>query len=68
MTSATHAGEQPLVRISNVWKKRGANMVLKGVDLDVLRGKVVCLLGPSPQGRGAPNSRPHSRGAAGSSG
>lgn len=51
MTSATHAGEQPLVRISNVWKKRGANMVLKGVDLDVLRGKVVCLLGPSGAGK-----------------
>ena len=37
----------PLVRVSNVWKKRGANVVLKGVDLEAHQGTVVCLLGPS---------------------
>lgn len=42
---------EPLVRISNVWKKRGANIVLRGVDLTVDRGKVVCLLGPSGAGK-----------------
>jgi ABC-type polar amino acid transport system ATPase subunit len=51
MTSVAHAGEQPLVRVSNVWKKRGTNIVLQGVDLEVHRGKVVCLLGPSGAGK-----------------
>ncbi|WP_207791905.1 amino acid ABC transporter ATP-binding protein [Siccirubricoccus phaeus] len=51
MTRAPQAEEQPLVRISQVWKKRGANIVLRGVDLDVHRGKVVCLLGPSGAGK-----------------
>jgi len=41
----------PLVRIANVWKKRGHNVVLKGIDLDVHEGKVVCLLGPSGAGK-----------------
>ncbi|WP_210492379.1 amino acid ABC transporter ATP-binding protein [Microvirga antarctica] len=41
----------PLVQISNVWKKRGNNVVLKGVDMDVHHGKVVCLLGPSGAGK-----------------
>jgi polar amino acid transport system ATP-binding protein len=42
---------EPLVRMSNVWKKRGHNIVLKGVDLSVAHGKVVCLLGPSGAGK-----------------
>jgi len=41
----------PLVRISNVWKRRGGNIVLRGVDLSVDHGKVVCLLGPSGAGK-----------------
>jgi len=42
---------EPLVRMSNVWKKRGHNVVLKGVDFSVAHGKVVCLLGPSGAGK-----------------
>lgn len=41
----------PLVRVANVWKRRGQTMVLKGVDLEAQRGEVVCLLGPSGAGK-----------------
>jgi ABC-type polar amino acid transport system ATPase subunit len=42
---------RPLVHIADVWKKRGLNVVLKGVNLSVGRGSVVCLLGPSGAGK-----------------
>ena len=41
----------PLVRICDVWKKRGANIVLRGVNLVAEQGQVVCLLGPSGAGK-----------------
>ena len=49
--TADHGEPSPFVRISNVWKKRGAEVVLKGVDLSVGHGTVVCLLGPSGAGK-----------------
>ena len=45
------AAGAPLVRIDNVWKKRGGTLVLKGVDLQTQAGQVVCLLGPSGAGK-----------------
>ncbi|WP_370890694.1 amino acid ABC transporter ATP-binding protein [Janibacter sp. GXQ6167] len=41
----------PLVRAINVYKSFGSVEVLKGIDLDVRSGEVVCLLGPSGSGK-----------------
>jgi polar amino acid transport system ATP-binding protein len=41
----------PLVRAVNVTKRFHDNEVLKGIDLDVASGEVVCLLGPSGSGK-----------------
>ncbi|HWU32528.1 MAG TPA: amino acid ABC transporter ATP-binding protein [Marmoricola sp.] len=43
--------QQPLVRARNVHKDFDGNQVLKGIDLDVRSGEVVCLLGPSGSGK-----------------
>ncbi|MBL8361723.1 MAG: amino acid ABC transporter ATP-binding protein [Rubrivivax sp.] len=39
------------IRIERVTKKRGANVVLKDVSVDVPRGQVVAVLGPSGAGK-----------------
>ena len=41
----------PMVRIVDVWKRRGHNEVLKGINLSARRGEVVCVLGPSGAGK-----------------
>ncbi|WP_432511667.1 amino acid ABC transporter ATP-binding protein [Kineococcus sp. SYSU DK001] len=42
---------EPLVKARNVHKNFGHVEVLKGIDLDVHAGQVVCLLGPSGSGK-----------------
>ncbi len=43
--------ERPLVTIRDVRKRFGDVEVLKGIDLDVLSGEVLCLIGPSARAR-----------------
>ncbi|GAA1305563.1 amino acid ABC transporter ATP-binding protein [Pseudonocardia xinjiangensis] len=43
--------EQPLLRAVGVRKRFGDTEVLRGIDLTVSKGKVVCLLGPSGAGK-----------------
>ena len=49
--SAAAPADQPLVRAVNVTKSFGRNEVLKGIDMTVDTGEVVCLLGPSGSGK-----------------
>ncbi|MCR4268079.1 amino acid ABC transporter ATP-binding protein [Nitratireductor sp. ZSWI3] len=49
MTAAT--GTEPLVRARNVHKAFERLEVLKGIDLDVMPGEVVVILGPSGSGK-----------------
>ena len=41
----------PLLRAANVHKRYGGREVLRGIDLQVSTGEVVCLLGPSGGGK-----------------
>jgi polar amino acid transport system ATP-binding protein len=44
-------GDGEMLRLVDVKKRFGALEVLRGVDLEVGRGKVVCVLGPSGSGK-----------------
>ena len=45
------ASQTPMVRATGVVKSYGSNAVLKGIDLDVQPGEVVCLIGASGSGK-----------------
>ncbi|HEX5860005.1 MAG TPA: ATP-binding cassette domain-containing protein, partial [Microbacterium sp.] len=45
------ASDGPLLRVQGLTKSFGTNQVLKGVDFEVRRGEVVCLIGPSGSGK-----------------
>ena len=42
---------EPMVRAEQVWKSYGSLDVLRGIDLEVSVGEVLCLLGPSGSGK-----------------
>ena len=44
-------GAGPMLRLEDVHKRFGHLHVLRGVDMEVGRGKVVCVLGPSGSGK-----------------
>jgi polar amino acid transport system ATP-binding protein len=43
--------DQPIVRISQVYKSFGETQVLKGVSLSVMKGEAICIIGPSGSGK-----------------
>jgi polar amino acid transport system ATP-binding protein len=43
--------DEPMIRIEGLRKSFGALEVLKGIDLAVARGEVVCVIGPSGSGK-----------------
>jgi polar amino acid transport system ATP-binding protein len=49
--AAVSAGGEPALRLEDIHKRFGSLEVLRGVDLDVERGKVVCVIGPSGSGK-----------------
>ncbi|PQV54833.1 amino acid ABC transporter ATP-binding protein [Paraburkholderia sp. BL21I4N1] len=48
---AAPSAPRPLVRLRDVHLAFGANPVLRGIDLDVLRGQAVSIIGPSGSGK-----------------
>jgi polar amino acid transport system ATP-binding protein len=45
------AATRPMVRAEGVHKRYGRDEVLKGIDLEVAAGEVLCLIGPSGSGK-----------------
>ncbi len=45
------SGENQLVSVRHVFKRYGDVEVLKGIDLDVAEGEVLCIIGPSGSGK-----------------
>lgn len=41
----------PIIKIRNLGKRYGSNVVLKGIDFDVFPGQVVVIIGPSGSGK-----------------
>jgi polar amino acid transport system ATP-binding protein len=51
MTASTLEKRDPVVRAEGVSKRFGSLEVLKGIDLEVYPGEVMCIIGPSGSGK-----------------
>ena len=51
MAGVETTGRAPIVRAEDVHKRYGRDEVLKGIDLEVAAGEVLCLIGPSGSGK-----------------
>ena len=49
--AATAAEETPLVRIRGLRFARGSRVIFKGVDMDIRRGRLTAIMGPSGTGK-----------------
>ncbi|MDR3671860.1 MAG: amino acid ABC transporter ATP-binding protein [Holophaga sp.] len=45
------AGRETMIQLCHVVKRFGANEVIKGVDLEIHKSEVVCIIGPSGSGK-----------------
>jgi polar amino acid transport system permease protein len=50
-TASQRQGSELALRLHNIHKTFGTHEVLRGIDLDVRSGEVVCLIGPSGSGK-----------------
>jgi phospholipid/cholesterol/gamma-HCH transport system ATP-binding protein len=49
--SAPAPAGETIVEFDNVWKRYGGKEILAGVNLNIRRGEIVCVLGPSGTGK-----------------
>lgn len=51
MSAVTEQSSQVKIQVQDLHKSFGSNNVLKGIDLDIREGEVVCVIGPSGSGK-----------------